>query len=419
MTALAAGAAVMAVAAACGGDGGSGGDGDNAEGGKLTVWFMNGELPDEMKQSLTDEFTAAHPGVELDFQQQEWADQPNSTIQALASNEAPDVVEFGNTFTASFAPGLMDLTDQAADLGQANWFPGMADSGVVDGKVLGVPYAGGARVVLYRKDLFTQAGIEDTPTTLDELKDAAQKLQDTLGADNPDFGAFYYPGLYWHCMLPFLWDAGGDIAVQDGDAWNNGLTSDESIQGLNTFKDLVSTYSKAPLDSNELEPAFQPDALEKGNTAMICDQSFQITPDNFPEHQDDIGTFALPGANGPAPQLAGGSNLGISATTDSPDLAVDLVKMWSGTKYEQMLAEQAGLLPNTSQLQDIGKDNPTLAAPLDAISNSRFVPVSDKWAAVETSGVLPNLVQAILSGDQSVEDAAQSFGDQIVQTLNG
>lgn len=420
LTAALAGAATIAlVAAGCGGsdDGGSSASGKST---KLTVWVMPGELPPKTQAALVNEFESTHKNVKVDIQGQEWDGIQGRTITALAAKRPPDVIEFGNTYTASFAEGLVDLSDQADALGAKQWFPGMAASAVVDGKTVAVPYLGGARVVLYRTDLFAQAGITETPKTLADLTAAADKLQAKFGS-NPKFSPLYFPGRYWYGALPFVWDAGGDIAKQSDGKWTGALDSPESIAGLTNLKNLVTKYSKAPRDADELTP-FQPDALGKGEAGMVIDQAFQIPAElkNFPKlTQDKFGVFALPGTNGPAPQLAGGSNIGVSAGTKNRAAALDFLKLWTSQKYEQMMATEGSFVPNTQDLKSVGQSNPILGATIDAISNSKFVPVSDKWATVEGANVMQDMTQAILSGNKSVQDAAKTASDSIASTLNG
>ncbi len=76
-----------------------------------------------------------------------------------------------------------------------------------------MPYYAGARFVVYRKDLFTKAGLE-VPQTLDEFIDAGIALKQD-NADVAGFSGIFFPGKYWYAALPFIWNEGGDIAVQD------------------------------------------------------------------------------------------------------------------------------------------------------------------------------------------------------------
>ena len=125
--------------------------------------------------------------------------------------------------------------------------PGLQPSGELDGIRYGIPYYGGVNVVVYNKGQFKDAGVE-VPTSLAELEAVAEKLQ-SANSENAAYSAFYFPGRYWNGAVPFVWDAGGEIATQDGDTWTGTLDSAESVQGLTTLKGLVEKYSKAPIDA--------------------------------------------------------------------------------------------------------------------------------------------------------------------------
>ena len=105
-------------------------------------------------------FEAAHPDIKVKVQIQEWDGIGEKVTAALASNDAPDVIETGNTRVAQFAQsggGLPDLSDKVDDLGGKTWLKGLAEPGAHDGKQYGIPYYAANRVVVYRTDLFERA----------------------------------------------------------------------------------------------------------------------------------------------------------------------------------------------------------------------------------------------------------------------
>src|ERR1700710_283677 len=165
----------------------------------ITVWLQSDAQkgwPDVVSQA-TQRFQQA-TGAKVNVQWQHWSNYTTKLDSAFAgSSGVPDVVELGNTQTASYiAAGA--FTDLSASKGQfensANWLQGLAESGTsADGKLMAVPYYAGSRVVIYRKDLWTKAGITSTPTTLDELTADLDKLKAANSAD-PRFSAFYMPG---------------------------------------------------------------------------------------------------------------------------------------------------------------------------------------------------------------------------------
>lgn len=240
---LAAGAAAFTLATAgCAGSSGSdtaaSSSGNAAISGDVTVWLMTGSAPTTLTDALNKEFEAAHPGVKVKYEIQQWDGIQQKLTTALAGGTPPDVIEIGNTQTAAFASQDGVLTDLSGDkdsFNGAQWLKGLADSGTYDGKTYGVPFYAANREVIYRKDMFEQAGITKPPTSNDEWIDAITKLKTKFGSD-PDFQALYLPGQNWYSLLSFIWDNGGDIAQPDGKNFKATLDSAGAKAGLEFYK---------------------------------------------------------------------------------------------------------------------------------------------------------------------------------------
>ena len=71
----------------------------------------------------------------------------------------------------------MDLTDKLTDATKTA-LGGVLDAFEIDGKIYGVPTSVLPEGIWYSTDLFDQAGITETPTTIDELEAANQKLKE-------------------------------------------------------------------------------------------------------------------------------------------------------------------------------------------------------------------------------------------------
>ena len=99
----------------------------------------------------------------------------------------------------------------STSLGGDDLLQGFVDGATVDGKTYAVPYYAGSKYIFYRKDLFKEAGLE-VPTTMDEFVDTAVALKEA-NPDPANFSGFWFPGQDWRNGAAFVWDAGGDLAV--------------------------------------------------------------------------------------------------------------------------------------------------------------------------------------------------------------
>ncbi len=408
----------------CGGDEESSGfESPSADAsGTLKVWLMDGSQPDSVIDAVNAKFNEAYPDVTVEVELQQWSGIQDKLTTSLGTDSTPDVVEIGNSLTAKYIDAglLADLTDQAGDLGVADMLPGLQESGEYDGTRAGIPYYGGVRIVVYKKSDFAAAGITAVPTSLAELEDAASKLQ-AANASNSRYSAFYFPGKFWYGAVPFVWDAGGEIATSDDSGtWTAGLNSTESQAGLTTLKNLVDNYSKAPKDGDETKNL---DAFNTGDVGMMIDAWWApgALDAEGSQFAGDIGVFALPGtdAGTTSPVFFGGSDLAISGKSANKGLALEWLKIMTGTEIQTQLAREGGVIPNQEAAFAGHEGDEFLMVADEASTNSRFTPVSPNWANVESSAVLQDMLVKIFTGQQSIDEATAEADEAITTTLNG
>ena len=414
--------AVLALSA-CGGDSDdSDDDTSNAAGPKtadIRVWLNGADTPQDARDWLKTTFEEQNAGSTLTIEEQQWEGLVEKLTTSLSSDDTPDVVEVGNTQAPTFtgAGAFSDLTDQVGNLGGDDLLQGFLDSGSVEGKTYAVPYYAGSKYVFYRKDLLEKANLT-VPTTMEEFVTTAIALK----KDNPqpgNFSGFWLPGQDWRNGVTFLWDAGGDLAVQDGDEWKGSLSSPESIAGLTTVQKLFQEASGAAKDGNEANPEVP---FCNNEIAMFSAPGWQRgvleSPDTgCPALVKKVGVFALPGSDGsPAPVLLGGSNIAVAAKSQNQDLAEKAVALMLSDDYQKILA-QNGLTPaKTSLAGEIGTDE-FAQATIAAAQNAKLTPAAAGWASVEGARILEDLFVAIANGGD-VEQLAKEADEKITEQLN-
>jgi N,N'-diacetylchitobiose transport system substrate-binding protein len=422
-------AAVLALAA-CGSDDDEGATTDEGAGASLEappedtdatlrVWLNGPDTPDEMIEMAKETFAEQYPDVTVEVERQEWDGIVDRLTNVLPTDDSPDIVEMGNTQAQAFeaAGALVDLSSAQADLGGDDLVDSLVEAGTYNGQFYGVPYYGGARIVVYRKDLFQASGLS-IPTTMDEFVAAGKKLQ----ADNaatPNFSGIYFPGRNWQATLSFIWDAGGDIAVNEDGEWVGELDSPESVAGLETVQDIMLNANTAPADTDDAEDYL---AFCNGEVGMLMGPGWkmgQITgEDGCPGKYDAVlGAFPLPGSDGGvAPSFLGGSNLGISAKSENPGLALAFLKVLTDEAYQTAFAEN-GLIPVRKSLLGEVQGDEAAEAQAQAAEITRFVPSSEHWAEVESGTILHDMGAAI-AGGADVQEEATRANDAVVSILN-
>lgn len=386
----------------------------------LRVWLNGPDTPDEMIDLAKETFAEKYPDVTVDVERQEWDGLVNRLTNVLPTDDSPDIVEMGNTQAQAFEANgaLVDLTEAKEDLGGDDLVDSLVEAGTYDDAFYGVPYYGGARVVVYRKDLLEKSGLT-VPTTMEEFVAAGKKLK-ADNADIPNFSGIYFPGRNWQATLSFIWDAGGDIAVNENGEWVGELDSAESVAGLQTVQDIMQNANAAPADTDDAE-----DYLDfcNGEVGMLMGPGWkmgQITgEDGCPGKYDAVlGAFPLPGSDGGvAPSFLGGSNLGISTQSENPGLALEFLKVLTSEEYQTEFAT-IGLIPVRKSLLGSVQGDEAAQAQAKAAEVTRFVPSSEYWAEVESGTVLHDMGAAI-AGGADVQEEATRADEAIVEILNG
>jgi N,N'-diacetylchitobiose transport system substrate-binding protein len=406
--------------AGCGGDDGDNDNNAGSETGDIRVWINGPDTPQAARDWLKTTFEEQNPGSTLKIEEQQWEGLVERLTTALSSeSETPDVVEVGNTQAATFtgAGAFSDLTDELDSLGGDDLLQGFVEAGSYDGKTYAVPYYAGSTYVFYRKDLFEAAGIE-VPTTTEEFVQAAIDLKKA----NPkpaNFSGYWLPGQDWRDGFAFLWNAGGEVAVADGDTWDSQLSSPESLAGLEQVQKLFTEASGAAKDGNEADPQVPFCANEIGMmsrpgwvTGLIADEET-----GCPAMLDKIGVFALPGADGSAaPVLLGGSNIAVSAKSQNQELAKKAVALMLSDEYQTIMAEN-GLTPAKNSLAPKLGDDEFAQATIEAASNAKLTPAAPGWASVEGARILEDLFVGIAQGGDVAALAAEA-DEKIEAQLN-
>ncbi|WP_411104833.1 extracellular solute-binding protein [Streptomyces sp. cmx-4-9] len=417
---LLAGASVLtltiALSACSGGSDDAAGGG--ADGGRtaLTVWLMR----DSVSAAFQDEFTAAfarsHPDIDLKIQVQEWDGIGQKVTAALASNDAPDVIEVGNTQVAQYAQsgGLLDLSAKKADLGGHAWLAGLAGPGAWEGKQYGIPYYAANRVVVYRKDLFQQAGVDAAAIrTRDQWIAATEKL------NTGDQQGIYLTGQTWYALAGFVWDEGGDLAVQDGGRWKGALDTPQALAGMEFYKKLQA-LGKGPKDADESNPP-QADVMAAGKVAQIIavPGGAKVIAERNPDLKDKLGFFPVPGktADKPGVVFTGGSDLVIPAASRHQDAAYTFVKELAGDAWQAKLAQAMSYVPNKTTLASAVASDPGTAAMAVGAAAGRATPNTPGWAAVEAENPIKDYMTAALTGGDMKREAAKTSED-ITRAMN-
>ncbi len=152
----------------------------------ITFWAMGRE--GEVVAELLPDFERRHPDIRVSLQQLPWTAVHEKLLTAYAGGALPDIAQLGNSWVAEFAAldALEPLDARitaSPSIERGDYFDGIWDTNVIDGRVLGVPWYVDTRLLFYRRDLLAAAGFAQPPRDWDEWRRAMAAVKQQAGPD--------------------------------------------------------------------------------------------------------------------------------------------------------------------------------------------------------------------------------------------
>jgi sorbitol/mannitol transport system substrate-binding protein len=297
-------------------------------------------------QRLTDDFTAKNPGITL-----EWVTLEENVLRQRVTTDIAtgggqyDVVTVGTYEVPIWAKqGWLEPLDDLGDAYDADdILPAIREGLTNEGTLYAVPFYGESSMVMYRTDLFEEAGIEmpDAPTW-DFIADAARQLTDK-GAEQYGICLRGKPG--WGENMAFLTAMANSFGAKWFDMeWNPQFDSPEWKETLTFYLDLMNDAGPPGASANGFNENLA--LFQTGKCAMWIDAtvaaSFVTNPAES-QVADSVG-FAL------APDKGLGKRgnwlwawtLAVPTSSDAKEAAKAFVAWATSKEYLELVAAEEG-----------------------------------------------------------------------------
>ena len=368
---------------------------------------------------LIEKFEADNPNIKIDLVIIPWGQEYEKFTSMIISGDIPNVAESVDSEVGLFDELniMLPLTDdQISELKGMGLDQSAFDvSTYVDGKIYNFSWLSWMYNIIYRKDLFQEAGIS-VPKTTDELLEAAQKLT------NPSEGTY---GFSWRgagglsTMMPIILTYIGQASWFDKDG-NCLLDTPEGIAALQWYYDLYKTAS--PPESTTWGYAELIEAFWAGSTAMYANTTETVPPSIKKLGEDNIGVFKYPaGPSGKRFNLF--SYLGYTRFK-SGDTAKDEAG-WKFLKYllsEESLASWSGMsyaVPNAKAMDKIFEDE--LYKPfkeeyaLIDVTPAFYPYFLPEWQGFEFRSTSD--IEAMVIGEKTPAEIAKKWADEFTPAM--
>ena len=381
----------------------------------LTHWGEEALL--KPMQALFDEYTAANPNVEIEYQTVTFDQLLPKITTARAAGTSPDIIHFYNLWLPDFASGGM-MADPPADIAsdiQASYSPGSVGAVSFGGKAYGFPTEINTYQLIYNKKMLAEAGIDKPPETFAELKDAACKTSKINDDGTTAVTGFaLMPGLdsgVVHPFLSLLWSNGGEYLAED---FSTSLfNSPEGQETLQLYVDMINEKCSDP----GLGGSFND--FVNGKAAMIIMANWirATLQTTFADGYENVGVAPVPHGEGDSSATLQYNWLwGVDQSSKNKEEAWKLVKWLNTPRGEgkaspmgEYLTTALGAIP--SRLSDQTALSETLSefflkAYLDSTSSTRPEPVLIGGQEVKTA--LQTQIESAWFGEK---DAATALTD--------
>ncbi|GAA2210821.1 extracellular solute-binding protein [Nonomuraea monospora] len=356
-------------------------------------------------QALIKEFQAKYPKVKVNYVNVP-SDQAQNQFQtaAQAGSGAPDVIRSEVAWTSQFASlGYLQPLDGTRAVDQPEDFlPGPLSSTKYNEKTYAVPQVTDTLALIYNKRLLKEAGHEEAPKTLAELKQTALDVKAKTDAEGLALNVDAY------FLLPFMYGEGGDLL----DVTNKKIVvnSPANVKAMENVVDLMSSGA-APKPAITDSYANAMTALKEGKVAMIYNGPWALSEIyQGKEFQDkkNLGIAPVPAGSVKAAAPTGGWNLAIYAGSKNIPAAYEFVRFMTAVEAQAKIAKEISLLPTRTSAYA----NPDVQGNADV---AVFKPIMDTAVPRPWIPEGGQLFQPLLEGYQGLVNGKLQPADMLKQ----
>ena len=310
----------------------------------VRFWAVGREA--EVVTELVEQFERENPRIRVEVQQIPGTAAHEKLLTAYAADTLPDVCQLGNTWLPEFAAlgvlePLQPFVDASDVIDPDDFFPGVWETNVVDGELLGIPWYVDTRLLFYRKDILREAGIERPPQTWAEWEQAMAAIKRRVG---PDRYAILMPINEYEQLLSFALQQ-DDPLLRDHDTRGN-FESPGFRRALSFYANMFGRGWAPKRSETEISNVW--DEFFNGLYAFYLSGPWNIR--EFRQREPAAlagqwGTMPLPGPDGPGAGIAGGASLVLFRGSPRQAQAWKLVEFLSRPDVQVRFHAMIGNLP--------------------------------------------------------------------------
>jgi multiple sugar transport system substrate-binding protein len=375
--------------------------------------------------TLLTKWNTAHPDQKVTLiELPEEADQQRQKmIQNATSKGAAgyDVIGTDVVWTSEFAGNGWILELPRDQFPTTGFLKTSLDTGIYFNRLYAIPQMANGALLFYRKDLLTQIGLTEPPTTWAGMAEAGRKVKALPGmASMNTYGGQFqkYEGLTCNAA-EWINSAGGEFLTADGAPAVNSATSLGGMTALQGyFKD--GTIPRDALTWKEEESRV---AFMDGKLLFLRNWPYVYSlaekTDGSSKINGKFGITLLPGLTGPGVSTLGGLNMAIPPTAKNPGTCRDFITWWTAPEQQKIMVQKSSSPPTVEALYtdaDLNKEFPYLAPLAKSIASGRARPKAVKYG--DTTLAIQDAVYNIIANGSDPKSTLDKLQQQLT-TLVG
>ncbi len=337
---------LMLASTGCAGAGGGGGGGGGGDANSISVLMVNNPQMEDLQKLTADNFTK-QTGITVNYTVLPENDVRDKISQEFSSQAGQyDVASISNFEIPIYAKSqwvapLDDFIAKDAAFDQADILKPMATSLSADGKIYGQPFYGESSFMMYRTDVFEQAGLTMPPNpTWQEIATLAQQVDGKQPGmkgiclrGQPGWGQVFAP------LTTVVNTFGGTWFNADWSAQVNAPPFKEATQ---FYVDLVRAHGEPGAPQAGFTECLN--NMTQGNVAMWYDATSAAGSLEAPDSpvKGKVGYVAAPVVETKSSGWLYAWAWGIQAASQKKDNAWKFISWASGKDYEKLVGQQLG-----------------------------------------------------------------------------
>ncbi|MGF2950372.1 ABC transporter substrate-binding protein [Microbacterium alcoholitolerans] len=364
---------------------------------------------------IFDVFTAAHPGIKVQFEAFQNTEYNQLLATGLAASDGPDIAQvrsYGQLQANVEAGQLEQIDSTVSGLDQ---FPAhvIDSSKGTDGGIYSVPLATQTFQVYYNKAIFAEHDLE-VPTTWDQFLDVQETLLDAgitplaVGAKDD-----------W--VLPLIHDTFGSSRYGGSEfrekvlSGETDFTDADYVASLQVLDDLAKYMPEQITGVGVVEAQM---LFTSGQAAQYPGGSFDLAALRDLAPDLDLGTFPVPAPpgsvqNAPSVPSWADGNFAISANSPHKEAAATLLSWMTTAEFGQLVADELNMF---SAIPGVTYSDPVMAetwADYEAGGQPYILLIDFRFGDPFGTAVLGVEVQRMFLGEQDAAGAAAALQDGV------